>query len=117
MKLLAPIREFSRTPFAEYQGLCHSQSLPPRRQGGLGMTLLSMIRTGYKYWRGQRPRVEDMDRIAIYMRKRLERGLPAVPTSLGGRMRGLGGGRTGRQLRELQTRKLRRTVEYVYRYA
>jgi phenylacetate-CoA ligase len=50
------------------------------------------------------------------MRKRLERGLPAVPTSLAGRMRGLGGSRTGRQLRELQTRKLRRTVEYVYRY-
>jgi len=80
------------------------------------MTLLSMIRTGYRYWRGQRPRVEDMDRIATYMRKRLERGLPAVPTSLAGQMRGVGGSRTGRRLRELQTRKLRRTVEYVYRY-
>jgi phenylacetate-CoA ligase len=80
------------------------------------MLLLSMIRTGYRYWRGQRPHVGDMEQIATYMRNRRARGLLAVPGSLAGQMRGFGGSRTSGQLEKLQARKLRRTVEYVYRY-
>jgi len=80
------------------------------------MLLLSMLRTGYRYWRGQRPHVEDMEQIARYMRNRRARGLLAVPASLAGQMRGFGGSRTSKRVEELQTRKLRKTVEYVYRY-
>jgi len=80
------------------------------------MLLLSMIRTGWRYWRGQRPHVEDMEQIARYMRNRRARGLLAVPGPFAGSMRGFGGSRTSKRLEELQTRKLRRTVEYVYRY-
>ena len=80
------------------------------------MLLLSMLRTGYRYWRGQRPHVEDMEQIARYMRDRRARGLLAVPASLAGQMRGFGGSRTSKRVEDLQTRKLRKTVEYVYRY-
>jgi phenylacetate-CoA ligase len=80
------------------------------------MLLLSMLRTGLRYWRGQRPLVEDMDKIAKYMRRRLERGLPAVPGKFTGNLRRFGGSRSAEGLQALQTRKLRRTVEYVYRY-
>jgi phenylacetate-CoA ligase len=80
------------------------------------MLLISMLRTGLRYWRGQRPHVEDMDQIVRYMRDRRARGLPAVPGNLAGGMRGFGGSRSSEQLQKLQARKLRRTVEYVYRY-
>jgi phenylacetate-CoA ligase len=57
-----------------------------------------------------------MEEIARYMRDRLARGQLAVPSSLAGQMRGFGGSRTSKRMVELQTRKLRRTVDYVYRY-
>jgi phenylacetate-CoA ligase len=76
---------------------------------------VSLLRVAARYWRGQRPHVEDMERIVRYMRRRRERGLSAVPSSLVERMQGLGQSNPDR-LVGLQTRKLRRTVEYVYRY-
>ena len=78
--------------------------------------LLSMLRTGFRYWRGQRPHVEDMEQIVRYMRNRRARGLPALPAGLAGQMQGIGGSRSSKRVEELQTRKLRETVEYVYRY-
>jgi phenylacetate-CoA ligase len=76
---------------------------------------VSLLRVATRYWRGQRPHVEDMERIVRYLRRRRERGLPAVPSSLLERIQGLGRSDPNR-LVGLQTRKLRRTVEYVYRY-
>ena len=79
------------------------------------MLLLSTLRTGLRYWRGQRPHAEDMDQIVRYMRTRRAHGLEAVPSGIFGNLRGVGQ-RNPERLRALQARKLRRTVEYVYRY-
>jgi phenylacetate-CoA ligase len=51
-----------------------------------------------------------------YVRGRRERGLPALPQGLSGRFQGMSGGSTFRRMRQLQERKLRKTVEYAYRY-
>jgi len=81
------------------------------------MLLFSLLRTGYRYWRGQRPLVRDMQAMVDYALRRRKRGLPAIPQGLGGRLRGVGGGSaSNRRMQELQERKLRRTVEYAYRY-
>ncbi len=79
------------------------------------MLLVSLPRVAASYWRGQRPHVEDMERIVRYLRRRRERGLPAVPPRLLQRIQGLGQSDPNR-LAGLQTRKLRTTVEYVHRY-
>ena len=79
------------------------------------MALLAMLRTQLNYWRGQRPQVEDLERIVTYMRGRRERGLPVLPFGLAGSGRRQRR-RSPKQLRALQMRSVRRTVEYVYRY-
>lgn len=79
------------------------------------MGLLSMLRTGLRYWRGQRAHVHDLEQVVFYMRRRRERGLPVLPLGFADQLQ-----RSGRRdpaaVRALQTRQLRKTVEYVYRY-
>jgi len=79
------------------------------------MLLPAIIRIGLMYWRGQRPRASDMEQIVKYMRRRRERGLPALPSGPVKRLQGMGRADPNR-LVGLQERKLKKTVEYVYRY-
>jgi len=79
------------------------------------MTLLSWFKMQRSYWRGQRPQVDDMEQVVTYMRRRRERGLPALPFVFGGRSRGVGP-RDPERVRVGQLAQLRRTVEHVYRY-
>jgi phenylacetate-CoA ligase len=79
------------------------------------VALLAMLRTQLNYWRGQRPQVEDLERIVTYMRGRRERGLPALPFGFDSRPRRQGR-RNPDRLRALQARRVRSTVEYTYRY-
>lgn len=79
------------------------------------MALVPMLRTQLRYWRGQRARVSDLEQIVDYMRRRRARGLAALPFGFGQRMQ-RPARRDPDQLRALQGRRLRRTVEYAYRY-
>ena len=79
------------------------------------MALLPMLRTQLKYWRGERPRVTDLEQIVDYMRRRRARGLPVLPFGFAEAMQRRGR-RDPDRVRASQLRRLRRTVEYVYRY-
>jgi phenylacetate-CoA ligase len=79
------------------------------------MALLSMLRTQLRYWRGQRPRAADLEQIVDYMWRRRARGMSALPFGYEKHLQ-QGGPRDPDRLRAAQARRLRRTVEYVYRY-
>ena len=51
------------------------------------MLLFAIVRTAYRGWRGQRPNVEDMERIVGYIRDRRARGLSALPFGASGWVR------------------------------
>jgi len=79
------------------------------------MLLPAMLRTALSYARGQRPRVEDMERLVRYMRERRKKGLRSTPSNRAWRPQRWAVGNPER-VRALQARQLRKTVQYVYRY-
>lgn len=75
-----------------------------------------ILRSVSRYARGQRPRVEDLNAMVRYLRRRRERGLPVMSPQMMGRLQGLNRGDPFQRLDALQARKLKATVEYAYRY-
>ncbi len=88
---------------------------PDMSQREVNVVLLPLLRTQLEYWRGGRPRVADLEQIVDYMRLRRARGFPPLPFGFGPR-RQKGARSDPKRLEASQTRKLRRTVDYVYRY-
>jgi phenylacetate-CoA ligase len=81
------------------------------------MAIWAMLKTQWNYWRGRRAEIEDLERIVRYVRQRRARALDPLPFGVANRLRGRRRRRRDpAQVRALQGRRLRRTVDYVYRY-
>jgi len=80
------------------------------------MVLGPILRSVTRYSRGQRPRLKDLNTIVRYLRRRRERGLPVLSPDRLSTLQAWGRSDPVRKLEALQTRKLKATVEYAYRY-
>jgi phenylacetate-CoA ligase len=80
------------------------------------MVLWPILRSVRRYSRGERPRVEDLNAIVRYLRRRRERGLPVLSLEKLGRLPAWSRGDPVQKLEALQTRKPKATVAYAYRY-
>ena len=82
---------------------------------GVVMAFAAMFRTQLRNTLGQRPHVEDLERIVHYMRARRAQGLDPIPWRIFGTLRGWGRP-SSQRVAAHQARLLRQTVAYVYRY-
>jgi phenylacetate-CoA ligase len=81
------------------------------------MLILPLLRTVSRGFRGDLPRLDDLDQIIAALRRRRERGLPVgLPRLNLGQPTG-NGERARSSLQRFQTRRLQATIAYVYRYS